>query len=214
MPRQLPSDFRRFTDEALRAWIVEVHAGWPEAYDTLFHGRYGGVIKDAMSWVEGKYNITLDWGTVVSKLFLNMFGERENWTGLKSWARERGTFRRWLWVVVRNVCYRILREEHWLGHVERVSPTGAMMEDEPGRTVPDSDVSIEDILTLDMLLRQLGEECERLLRLKYYHGLTDTEIGQRQGVGREWVNRKLRRCKNQLADLMHSEGLAPSDFAF
>ena len=207
-----PPDFRACTDEDLRRWIVEAHPRWQEAYDALLHERYGGVLKNAMAWAEKRYGTRLAWEMVIEQLFLNLYGAGGTWAGLKSWTSEKGSFARWLWVVVRNVCNRMLRERNPLEEAERIHPIGEQDETGPRVAPPHPDPTAEDIVALRMLLEQVGPECAQLLRWKYYVGLTDADIGQRKGVGREWANRQRRRCERQLAELLHREGLRPSDF--
>lgn len=209
-----PSDLDGQSDEDLRGWIVEARAEWQKAYHALFHERYGSVIKSAVEWTGKRHGVRLRWEEVIEELFLNLHGTEGTWSGLNSWTPDRGSLSGWLWVVVRNVCYRLIRRAHRFDDVERVNPTDAFDDSDPGVTPIHREPTAEDVVTVTMLLERVSPDCARLLRWKYYHGMTDEDIARRQEVGREWANRKRRRCERSLADVLRQEGLTPSDFNF
>lgn len=207
-------DVSAHSDEDLRDWIVDGRTEWQEAYHTLVHVRYGGIVHSAVSWTERRHGVLLSWETVINRLFFNLYGSHGSWSGLNSWKPEKGALSGWLWVVTRNVCYAILRESSASVRGERETATVSIDEKNPKTTPTNPDPISEDVVTVTMILEQLNPDCAELLRLKYYHGMTDTDIGVRRGVGREWANRQRRKCERALARLFQEEGLQPSDFNF
>lgn len=209
-----PDDLDGRSDDDLRSWIVETRPGWQQVYDTFVHDRYGHVVKSAVDWTQRRHGVRLLWEEVIERLFTNLYGGDGQWKGLKSWSRDRGPFSAWLWVVVRNVCYAMIRTDSPLDQAASVNPTGAFDESDAGVHPASSDPSAEDVATVAMLLEQMSAECARLLRWKYFYGMTDEDIARHQRVGREWANRVRRRCERALADVLRREGLSVSDFNF
>jgi RNA polymerase sigma factor (sigma-70 family) len=206
----LPPDPRHLSDEdkALIDWIVASRPGWQTAYERFFHHLCGPVLKDAIEQAEKRYQVDFPLEVVANRLFINMLGKDKNWSGLKSWRPEKSPFKQWLWVVVRNICRRLLRERH------PPEAVGAVDQEAIDSRKPHPGPSAEDVVAFNELLDKLGDDCGQLLRLKYFHGLTDEDIGRLRSTGREWANRQRRDCERRLAELMRQEGLNPSDFNF
>ena len=116
-------------------------------------------------------------------------------------------------MVVRNACYRLIRKAEREPPTEPIHPTTGSTNEQHHHPI-DPAPSVDSVITLNRLLKQLGDECAQLIRWKYFHGLSDTDAGQRKGVGREWINRMRRRCEKELGTRMHREGLQVSDFDF
>ncbi len=209
-----PSTLDPRTDRELRASIVDEQSGWQDAYEALVHGRYGPVVDHAIESALQRYGADLARDEILERLFTHLRGPDAAWTNLKSWAPERGPLRAWLWVVTRNLVRRLLRRSNSHPDAHPLSPTGERTDDAWEATPPAEAPPAEDVVTVALLLERMKPECRDLLRLKYFVGLTDADIGAERNISREWANRKRRRCERHLARLLDREGLVPEDFSF
>jgi len=208
--------FTDLTDSELQAWVVDGRARWQDAYHTLVHVRYGATVESAIAWACRRHGVPLTWEEVIERLFINLRGRDGTWTGLESWSEAKGAFSGWIWIVTRNLCFRMMRTRarNPLQNAASLTPPEDGLPSGPAATLADDNPLPESTVAVDLLLEEISPECAHLLRSKYYLGMTDTEIAQEIGVGREWANRQRRRCEKNLASLFQREGLSLSDFDF
>lgn len=211
MSTSFESDFQEVSDAALWHQILEKEHGWEKAYDHLIHKRYGAVLKHAKATVEFKYGVELEWRGVCNEVFLSLYGKKEDWKNLRSWDSTR-PMAGWLWVLTRNLCYRIARKEYSL-QKSTTSNTGEELEHLHAVSGKNrTETQFDEIIAFDHFLSMLKDPCERILRLKYFGGFTDAEIGKKLNITREWANQKRRSCLGALAKILEDQGIDSQSF--
>jgi RNA polymerase sigma-70 factor, ECF subfamily len=119
---------------------------------------------------------------VVQEAFVDAFRSIEKFDLSRS-------FYPWFYVLLRNRCYKVL---------PRVVRSRVDEEQDPDMLAPQSNISIEEIMSLEKALFELSTEAREIVTLKYLDGLSYLEIAELLNIPKGTVMSRLYTARKEL----------------
>ena len=205
------NEFHDLDDKELVDLLIEGRPKWPEVYEELLVNRYGGVVEDAKKFSSNKWNGKLETKTAQAELLLHLRGKDGSWKNLRSWQVNKGPLKGWLFITAYNLYNSLFKKE--AKHEKREVITDETHTKSGSSNTLMTSARADHFMTIQELLRRIGEECSQILKQKYYFEMSDLDIGKMFSRSREWANRKRQSCLKELNKRLLNENLRISDFA-